>query len=125
MQFAPRPSGFKCPYAANIKSYCDAADPYCCNGNDANTHQGYATEYGSAALTFVKNKLNVAIGGGSTGGSTTAPAGITTTAAGSAPTGGSGGAAHWAQCGGLGWTGATTCVSPFTCQCANTCECLR
>ncbi|KUL83279.1 hypothetical protein ZTR_09150 [Talaromyces verruculosus] len=31
--------------------------------------------------------------------------------------GGSGtGAAHWGQCGGIGWNGATTCVSPYTCQ---------
>ncbi|VDC06425.1 unnamed protein product [Peniophora sp. CBMAI 1063] len=59
--FAPRPAGFQCPYASNIQSYCDAADPYCCNGNDATTHQGYATEYGSAALTFVKNKLNAVL----------------------------------------------------------------
>jgi len=28
-------------------------------------------------------------------------------------------AAHWDQCGGIGWTGATTCVSPFTCQTLN------
>ncbi|KAI0799474.1 Alpha/Beta hydrolase protein [Xylaria sp. FL0064] len=26
------------------------------------------------------------------------------------------GGAHYAQCGGIGWTGATTCVSPYTCQ---------
>jgi hypothetical protein len=26
-----------------------------------------------------------------------------------------GGAAHWDQCGGNGWTGATSCQSPFTC----------
>ncbi|KZV60137.1 carbohydrate esterase family 5 protein [Peniophora sp. CONT] len=59
--FAPRPAGFQCPYASNIQSYCDAADPYCCNGNDANTHQGYANEYGAVALTFVKNKLNAVL----------------------------------------------------------------
>ncbi|KAJ8495803.1 hypothetical protein ONZ45_g12699 [Pleurotus djamor] len=29
-------------------------------------------------------------------------------------------AEHWAQCGGIGWTGATACVSPFTCQALNT-----
>jgi acetylxylan esterase len=63
MQFAPRPAGFQCPYAANIKSYCDAADPYCCNGSDANTHQGYAVEYGSVALTFVKTKVNAMLSG--------------------------------------------------------------
>lgn len=27
----------------------------------------------------------------------------------------SGGAAQWAQCGGIGWTGPTSCVSPYTC----------
>lgn len=35
----------------------------------------------------------------------------TTTSSGSSTTG----AAHYAQCGGIGWTGATTCVSPYTC----------
>jgi cellulose 1,4-beta-cellobiosidase len=29
------------------------------------------------------------------------------------------GAAHWAQCGGIGWSGATTCQSPYTCQVLN------
>ncbi|TGJ81642.1 hypothetical protein E0Z10_g7135 [Xylaria hypoxylon] len=55
--FAARPSGFQCSpaKASIIKSYCDAADPYCCNGNDANTHQGYVTEYGSQALAFIKS----------------------------------------------------------------------
>ncbi|KAJ5464624.1 endo-beta-1-4-glucanase B [Penicillium daleae] len=28
-------------------------------------------------------------------------------------------ASHWAQCGGIGWTGATTCASPYTCQAQN------
>ncbi|KAJ8125421.1 hypothetical protein O1611_g8218 [Lasiodiplodia mahajangana] len=57
--FAARPSGFQCSPAdpTIIQSYCDAADPYCCNGNDANTHQGYVTEYGSQALAFIQSKL--------------------------------------------------------------------
>jgi len=55
--FAARPSGFKCANASKIKSYCDAADPYCCNGTDAATHQGYVTEYGSQALAFIKTKV--------------------------------------------------------------------
>ncbi|KAH8673717.1 family 10 glycosyl hydrolase [Xylariales sp. PMI_506] len=29
------------------------------------------------------------------------------------------GAAHWGQCGGIGWTGPTTCVSPYTCTYEN------
>ncbi|KAF8748799.1 glycoside hydrolase family 7 [Rhizoctonia solani] len=31
----------------------------------------------------------------------------------------SSGAAHYAQCGGIGWTGATTCASPYTCTAVN------
>ncbi|KAJ7822285.1 Acetylxylan esterase At 0.90 angstrom resolution [Mycena olivaceomarginata] len=80
--FAPRPAGFQCPFASNIQSYCDAMDPFCCNGSNAATHQGYAVEYGSVALTFVRNKVNAALaGGGSTTTSTTPP---------SNPTGGGG-----------------------------------
>ncbi|KAJ7767963.1 catalytic core domain of acetyl xylan esterase [Mycena maculata] len=56
--FAPRPAGFVCPYASNIQSYCDASDPYCCNGDNAATHEGYATEYGAVALAFVEEKVN-------------------------------------------------------------------
>ncbi|KAJ7640165.1 putative acetyl xylan esterase [Mycena rosella] len=112
--FAPRPTGFQCPYASNIQSYCDAADPYCCNGSDANTHQGYAVEYGAVALTFVKNKVNALLSGGGSGGGTTT---VGTTTPPSSPTGGS--VAHWGQCGGQGWTGATACQAPYTCQAAN------
>ncbi|KAF9052082.1 putative acetylxylan esterase precursor [Panaeolus papilionaceus] len=111
--FAPRPSGFKCPSASKIQSYCDAADPYCCNGNDANTHQGYGNKYGQAALTFIKSKLSASGGGGGGGGSTTTQP---------QPTGGGGGtncAAKYGQCGGQGWTGPTCCQSGSTCQAAN------
>ncbi|THV81505.1 acetylxylan esterase precursor [Aureobasidium pullulans] len=58
IQFDPRPSGFTCSaYASRIQAYCDAADPYCSNGNNAATHQGYGSEYGQAALKFVNSKL--------------------------------------------------------------------
>ncbi|KAJ7131542.1 hypothetical protein C8R43DRAFT_1110735, partial [Mycena crocata] len=30
-----------------------------------------------------------------------------------------GAARQWAQCGGQGWTGATTCVAPFVCTVLN------
>ncbi|KAG9513843.1 acetylxylan esterase precursor, partial [Aureobasidium melanogenum] len=57
--FDPRPSGYTCSaYASRIQSYCDAADPYCSNGNNANVHQGYGQEYGQAALKFVNSKLS-------------------------------------------------------------------
>ncbi|OBZ79646.1 putative acetylxylan esterase A [Grifola frondosa] len=35
------------------------------------------------------------------------------------PTGGAGTVAEYGQCGGIGWTGATVCVSPFTCTVLN------
>ncbi|KAI1817288.1 carbohydrate esterase family 5 protein [Poronia punctata] len=57
--FAARPSGFQCsPANPNIiKSYCDSTDPYCCNGNDANSHQQYVNKYGSQAMDFIRSKL--------------------------------------------------------------------
>ncbi|KAJ7123267.1 glycoside hydrolase superfamily [Mycena crocata] len=49
----------------------------------------------------------------------TTPVTTTTTPA-TTPTPPSGGsAAHWEQCGGMGWSGATSCVSPFTCTTIN------
>ncbi|CAL5871405.1 uncharacterized protein PFLUO_LOCUS5655 [Penicillium psychrofluorescens] len=56
--FDERPAGFSCPSASKIQSYCDSSDPYCCNGSDAATHQGYGVEYGSQALAFIKTKLS-------------------------------------------------------------------
>ncbi|KAF7770356.1 CAZyme family CE5 [Agaricus bisporus var. burnettii] len=112
--FAPRPAGFQCPYATNIKSYCDAADPYCCNGNDANTHQGYANEYGSAALTFVRGKVNALLNGSSP----TMPPGNTTTPPPSSTPPPGNCSAMWGQCGGMGWTGPQ-CCSSGTCQAIN------
>ncbi|CAE6433770.1 unnamed protein product [Rhizoctonia solani] len=51
---------------------------------------------------------------------TTTAAPITTTAAPPTTTAPStGGAAQYAQCGGKGWTGATTCVSPYKCTALN------
>ncbi|EJD43596.1 putative acetyl xylan esterase [Auricularia subglabra TFB-10046 SS5] len=119
--FAPRPAGFQCPHAANIQSYCDSADPYCCNGNNANVHQGYANEYGAQALAFVKSKLNAAMSGGSAPSSSapasSPPATSTASTPPSQPSGQT--VAHWGQCGGQGWTGPTVCAAPFTCQAAN------
>ncbi|OBZ73447.1 Exoglucanase 1 [Grifola frondosa] len=51
-----------------------------------------------------------ATGGGGGSGTTTSPSG--------SPTGG-GTVAQWGQCGGTGWTGATQCVSPYTCHVLN------
>lgn len=58
-KFAARPAGFTCAPASSsiIQSYCDAADPYCCTGNDTNAHQQYVNKYGTQALAFIKSKI--------------------------------------------------------------------
>jgi acetylxylan esterase len=60
--FAARPSGFQCSPASPsiIQSYCDSTDPYCCNGNDANSHQQYVNKYGQQALAFIKKLVDAA-----------------------------------------------------------------
>ncbi|KAH9476370.1 1 carbohydrate esterase [Psilocybe cubensis] len=114
--FAPRPAGFQCPNASKIKSYCDAADPYCCNGNDANTHQGYGTEYGQQALAFINSQLTATAGSGGGSSPSSSSSAPSSTSTGN-PSGGT--AAHYGQCGGIGWTGPTVCASPYTCQVSN------
>ncbi|KAK4113261.1 carbohydrate-binding module family 1 protein [Canariomyces notabilis] len=113
--FAARPRGYVCASnsSSKIQNYCDAVDPYCCTGNDANAHQQYGVKYGQQALAFVRSKLSTT-GGGSP--ATTTRAGSTPT-----PTGGTGGgncAALWGQCGGMNWQGPT-CCSQGTCKAAN------
>lgn len=111
--FDERPAGFSCPSASKIQSYCDASDPYCCNGSNAATHQGYGAEYGNQALAFIKTKLSSST---STGSASTTSTGTTTNP--TSPSSGST-AAEYGQCGGIGWTGPTTCASPYTCKVIN------
>ena len=54
--------------------------------------------------------------GTSTGTGTTT---TTTTSSTSTSTGSGTGSAEWGQCGGIGWTGPTTCQSPYTCKFLN------
>jgi len=88
--FDAKPAGSTCgAFDSAVQSYCDAADPYCCTGSDANTHNQYATEYGADALAFVQSKLS-STGGTTTGGTTggavsSAPAAAATSAAVVAP----------------------------------------
>jgi endoglucanase len=62
-------------------------------------------------------------GGSWTATSTTTPTSTSSTATSTTTTTGTGTttgvAQHWGQCGGQGWTGPTTCVSPYTCQLLN------
>ncbi|KAK3302032.1 Acetylxylan esterase At 0.90 angstrom resolution [Chaetomium strumarium] len=58
--FAARPVGFRCPeFQDRIRAYCDSPDPFCSNGNDPATHQGYGQEFGQDALQFVITKMAV------------------------------------------------------------------
>ncbi|KAG8986138.1 hypothetical protein FRB90_004188, partial [Tulasnella sp. 427] len=68
--------------------------------------------------------------GGTTGTTTTTTNGVTTTKPittttttttkpGTTTTTSTGTAAHWAQCGGIGYTGPTVCASPYTCTYSN------
>ncbi|KAG9034815.1 hypothetical protein FRB95_012508 [Tulasnella sp. JGI-2019a] len=54
---------------------------------------------------------------GITGGTTTTPTTVTTST--TATTTSSAAEPHYSQCGGIGWTGGTTCVSPYTCTYGN------
>ncbi|KAG7290457.1 hypothetical protein NEMBOFW57_000459 [Staphylotrichum longicolle] len=59
-QFAARPVGFQCPeFGDRIQSYCDAPDPFCSDGDDPDTHQGYGQEFGQQALEFVISKVGL------------------------------------------------------------------
>ncbi|UZP36700.1 hypothetical protein NXS19_004516 [Fusarium pseudograminearum] len=73
--FDARPEGFVCPNADKVQIYCDAQDPFCCNGNDAAHHQQYVSIYGKEALKFVNSKLSGAAAGGNTGSATDGGAG--------------------------------------------------
>lgn len=46
-----------CAHEENVQLYCDAADPYCCNGNDQNAHQQYGNLYMSQIVAFVNARL--------------------------------------------------------------------
>jgi hypothetical protein len=63
-----------------MQSYCDSTDPYCCDGSDAATHNGYGTEYGADALTFIKGKLDSAASSGAATTQSSAAANGTTSA---------------------------------------------
>lgn len=60
-------------------------------------------------------------GNGSTSTSTTQISSTSTTTSTSTSSSSTATAAaqHWGQCGGIGWTGPTQCISPYTCQAQN------
>lgn len=72
-----------------------------------------ATLPGYSVVTFVSS------GTGSTSFTTTTTAKSITSTTSTGGATGTGLAQHWSQCGGQGWTGASVCTSPYTCQSLN------
>lgn len=89
-QVFPRQQNQLCTsIASNIKSYCDAGDPFCASGGNVEVHLGYTQEYNGQALAFVNEKLKSA-SSSSASASSTASAQASKTAANSAASGSSG-----------------------------------
>ncbi len=83
---------------------------------------GSSSDYNSLPYQPGLLTLQGASGGGTPPSSTTtktstAPAATTTTGSGGGAT-----AAHYAQCGGIGYSGPTACASPYKCTYSNDCE---
>lgn len=90
-------SGTAYTYYLNLLS---AFFPSNSGGSGGSTTTSATTQSTSKATTATTTKTTT---------TTTTTTGSTATAT----------AAHWAQCGGSGWTGATVCASPYTCQVQN------
>ncbi|KAL9110354.1 MAG: hypothetical protein Q9227_005085 [Pyrenula ochraceoflavens] len=88
-----------------------AACPFDSNLAKKPAYNGILSAFGGAASATATVPATTAPAT-STKATSTAPA--TTTAA-----SGSGVAQHWGQCGGIGWTGPTTCASPYKCTASN------
>jgi hypothetical protein len=82
-------------------------------------HSGTSSDYNT--IPYMSGLLTLQ---GATGGSSSSSAAATTKTTTTAASSSTGTAAHWAQCGGIGYTGPTTCASPYVCTYSNACECL-
>jgi endo-1,4-beta-xylanase len=73
--------------------------------------EGYESS-GSSDITVGSSS-----GGGTTTTTTSSPTTTTSKPASTTTSSGGGGSVQeWGQCGGIGWTGGTVCVYPYTCQ---------
>jgi endo-1,4-beta-xylanase len=72
-----------------------------------------------AAYNAILNAWGSSSGGGGTPVTSTPPAATTTALSGGGGTPGGCTAAHWAQCGGNGYSGCKTCEAPYTCKYSN------
>ena len=104
------------PGAARGSCDISSGEPADVEANHANAYVIYSNiKVGPLGSTFSSSKP----GSGTTTTSTTTTSTTTTsttTTSTTTTTGSNTGAAHYAQCGGKNWTGATTCASPYTCQ---------
>ncbi|CAE6478516.1 unnamed protein product [Rhizoctonia solani] len=103
---------------SNYPVGADASQPGVARGTCATTSgvpSDVETNSPNASVTY----SNIRFGDLGSTYSGTASTTTTTSAASSTTSASSSGAAHYAQCGGTGWTGATTCVSPYTCTVVN------
>ena len=89
-----------CPTSSGVPSEIEASVP---NSNVIFSN----IKFGPIGSTFNQN------GGGNPQPSSSATVRPTSTTSATNP--GQTGADHWGQCGGIGWTGPTTCKSPYTC----------
>ncbi|CAE6403024.1 hypothetical protein ACGC1H_001085 [Rhizoctonia solani] len=103
---------------SNYPVGADASQPGVARGTCATTSgvpSDVETNSPNASVTY----SNIRFGDLGSTYSGTASTTTTTSAASSTTSASSSAAAHYAQCGGTGWTGATTCVSPYTCTVLN------
>lgn len=101
------------------------------NRGPCSTSSGKPSDVESSASNAQVTYSNIKFGpigstfsGTSSGGSSNPPGTTTagTSAPTSAPTSGAGTVAQWGQCGGIGYSGPTACVAPYTCNKINDCE---
>ncbi|KAL4891488.1 FII-CMCase [Aspergillus ambiguus] len=90
------------PSGTGYTNYLSLLKPYFPGGSGSSTTTTTTTSKTSTSTSSTKTTTT-----------TTKTTTTTTTSASSTSTGQ---AQHWGQCGGNGWTGPTTCVSPYTCQ---------
>ncbi|THV03901.1 glycoside hydrolase family 61 protein I [Dendrothele bispora CBS 962.96] len=99
--------GIKINIYQTLSSYTiPGPNVFTCSGSSGSSGSSGNT---GAASTTVRPTTSAPV-------STSAPS---STAASGSSSSSSGTAAQWAQCGGIGWTGATGCVSPFKCTVIN------
>ncbi|KAJ6032218.1 hypothetical protein N7540_002950 [Penicillium herquei] len=92
---------FEPPTGVGYTYYIDILSSYFPSGSGSPTTTSTGTSSSSTATTTAKTTTTTAT-------KTTSSASTATATA-----------AHYAQCGGIGWTGATTCATGYTCQVEN------